>query len=89
VPTPGPRYKLEDARQSLDLVISDIDLPDGDGVELMCLVKDRLRCPAVALTGHGMGGDVRRCAEAGIDRHLLKPVGVLQLEREMKHLADC
>src|SRR6185503_14715606 len=70
----------------IDLVIGDIGLPDGDGVLLMCELKGRLGCPVIALSGYGMDGDLQRCAEAGIDRHLLKPVGAAQLEKEMKWL---
>jgi DNA-binding response OmpR family regulator len=75
--------------QRVDLVIGDIGLPDGDGVDLMCDLKAALNCPVVALSGHGMTEDVRRCAEAGIDRHMLKPVGVLELDESIHHLAGC
>ena len=77
------------AEVKVDLIISDVGLPDGDGVELMRELKRRLGCPAVALTGYGMTEDVQRCADAGIDRHLLKPVGAAQLDTEMRHLAGC
>ena len=73
----------------VDLIISDVGLPDGDGVELMCELKRRLGCLTVALTGHGMTDDVQRCADAGVDRHLLKPVGAAQLDTEMRRLAGC
>jgi CheY-like chemotaxis protein len=71
------------------LVIGDIGLPDGDGIALMCELKIKLNCPAIALTGRGMTADIQRCADAGIDRHLLKPVGVLELENVMSNLAGC
>ena len=74
---------------TIDLVIGDIGLPDGDGVELMAQLKRRLSCPVVALTGHGMTADLQRCADAGIDRHLLKPVGVAELNTEMERVAGC
>jgi CheY-like chemotaxis protein len=75
--------------ETIDLVIGDIGLPDGDGVELMAELKRRLGCPVVALTGHGMTADLQRCADAGIDRHLLKPVGVMELNTEMERVAGC
>ena len=74
---------------TIDLVIGDIGLPDGDGVQLMADLKRRLHCPVVALTGHGMTADLQRCADAGIDRHLLKPVGVAELNSEMERVAGC
>jgi CheY-like chemotaxis protein len=74
---------------TVDLIIGDIGLPDGDGILLMSELKRRLGCPVVALTGHGMTSDLRRCADAGIDRHLLKPVGVAELNAEMERVAGC
>jgi CheY-like chemotaxis protein len=86
------RVAAEDALAAgttVDLIIGDIGLPDGDGIELMCALKNRLGCPAAALSGHGTPDVVRRCIDAGIDRHLLKPVGVLELEAEIRQLAGC
>jgi CheY-like chemotaxis protein len=77
------------AGTKVDLIVGDIGLPDGDGVALMCALKIRLGCPAVALTGYGMADAIQRCIDAGIDRHLLKPVGVLELQGEIRHLAGC
>jgi CheY-like chemotaxis protein len=73
--------------ERVDLIIGDITLPDGDGVGLMCALKIRLGCAAVALTGSGMRDEIRRCAQAGIDRHLLKPAGVEQLDEVIGQLA--
>jgi CheY-like chemotaxis protein len=77
------------SRMTIDLIIGDVGLPDGDGVALMAELKDRLGCPAIALTGHGMGRDLDRCTGAGIECHLLKPVGVGQLEAQMRRVAAC
>lgn len=56
-----------------DLLISDLGLPDGSGLEIM----RRLRSSdlhGVALTGFGQEGDVRLTREAGFDSHMTKPV---------------
>ncbi len=68
-----------DANDGIEAIVGDIGLPDGDGVDLLVELKQRYNCPTIALTAYGMDADVRRCAAAGIDRHLLKPVGVIEL----------
>jgi CheY-like chemotaxis protein len=61
--------------EELDLVVSDLGLPDGDGLQLMRQIKVRRAVPGIALTGYGTEDDVRRSREAGFAAHLTKPVG--------------
>jgi PAS domain S-box-containing protein len=61
-------------RQKFDLIISDIGLPDGNGVSLIHAVRAFCGAPAIALTGYGMREDVERCLQAGFNRHVTKPV---------------
>lgn len=63
----------------VDVVVGDIGLPDGDGVELLGELREIYGCGIIALTGHGMDTDLRRCKAAGVDIHLLKPVGMKEL----------
>jgi PAS domain S-box-containing protein len=58
-----------------DVLISDIGLPDGTGVDVMREAK-RLQpqIRGIALSGFGMEEDTRRSAEAGFEAHLNKPV---------------
>src|SRR2546430_15423362 len=42
-----------------DLVICDIGLPDGDGWELASVAR-KCGCPAIALSGYGMPGEVAK-----------------------------
>lgn len=58
----------------LDLLISDIGLPDGDGLGLIRALRDRTAIPAIALTGFGQDDDVVKCREAGFNAHLTKPI---------------
>ena len=60
---------------SVDLIVSDIGLPDGSGLDLMRELQANGRGrPAIALSGFGMESDVRASKEAGFDLHLTKPV---------------
>jgi CheY-like chemotaxis protein len=66
----------------IDLLISDISLPDGDGRELLRLLSDHKHGGprhAVALTGHGDAALVEECRRAGYSQVLLKPVAYPQL----------
>ncbi len=58
----------------IQLVVSDLGLPDGTGYELMQQLAARHQLTGVALSGFGMEEDVRLAIEAGFSRHLTKPV---------------
>jgi DNA-binding response OmpR family regulator len=61
--------------ESVDLIVSDIGLPDGTGLDLIRELRSNgHRRPAIAVSGFGMESDVRASKEAGFDLHLTKPV---------------
>lgn len=63
----------------VDVLISDLGLPDGDGTELTTRWKPRVKIGAIALSGFGMESDVARSIKSGFDYHLIKPVEFGQL----------
>jgi CheY-like chemotaxis protein len=65
--------------QPFDLLLSDIGLPDGTGIDLMRQARASFTGPAIALTGFGMEDDVTRCYDAGFNIHLTKPVNFQKL----------
>ena len=71
----------------IDLVISDLGLPDGNGQDLMRLLAQRFGLRGIALSGYGMEDDVRRSREAGFERHLTKPVNLEALETAIQQVA--
>ncbi len=56
------------------LLISDLGLPDGTGLEVVRAFRETADAPAIALSGYGMEEDVKRSLDAGFDAHLTKPV---------------
>jgi CheY-like chemotaxis protein len=68
------REALEAAEAGeFDLLLSDIGLPDGSGLDLMQILKSTIR-RGIALSGFGQPEDLRRSQEAGFELHLTKPV---------------
>jgi two-component system CheB/CheR fusion protein len=74
--------------EPFDLVISDIGLPDGSGLDLMRQLRLRQPVRGIALSGFGMEDDVRRSRDAGFDEHLTKPVSLEVLESTLKRVVD-
>jgi signal transduction histidine kinase/CHASE1-domain containing sensor protein/ActR/RegA family two-component response regulator len=75
------------AREGIDLVISDVGLPDVSGLELMAQLKSRFRLRGIALSGYGMDEDVQRSRAAGFERHLTKPVNLQILRDTIQQVA--
>jgi PAS domain S-box-containing protein len=73
---------------SFDLIVSDVGLPDGTGIDFIRAFRERSDVPAVALTGFGTDEDIRRCLDAGFNAHLTKPVNFAQLERAIESAAE-
>ncbi|HWN41416.1 MAG TPA: response regulator, partial [Thermoanaerobaculia bacterium] len=71
----------------IDLVISDLGLPDGNGQDLMRQLAEEFGLRGIALSGYGMEDDVRRSREAGFERHLTKPVNLEALESAIQQVA--
>jgi two-component system KDP operon response regulator KdpE len=66
-----------------DLMLLDVSLPDGDGLQVLAQLAGSAATPmvTVALTGHDDENTVRRCRAAGCRDVLLKPVPVRELLR--------
>src|ERR1043166_1974803 len=79
--THNVRSALETAvRDQFDLLISDISLPDGSGLDLMLQLHAFSAIPGIAISGFGNNGDIERSLQAGFSDHLVKPVKLEKLE---------
>lgn len=72
------------SERRIDLVISDLGLPDGNGCDLMRELARHHPVPGIALSGYGMEDDLRKSREAGFRRHLTKPVNLQVLEEAIQ-----
>jgi CheY-like chemotaxis protein len=67
--------------QTFDILISDLGLPDGSGLEVMrCLRRSQPNLKGIAISGFGMDSDIQRSREVGFAEHLTKPIDSLMLE---------
>jgi CheY-like chemotaxis protein len=60
-------------QQKIDLLLSDIGLPDGSGWELLEKLPASPALFSVAMSGFGMNADRARSRTAGYRHHLIKP----------------
>jgi CheY-like chemotaxis protein len=77
----------EAASSDLDVVVSDIGLPDGSGLDMMCRLKSEYDLRGIALTGFGADEDIVKSREAGFAAHLTKPIDFVSLEAMIQKVA--
>jgi len=80
------------ARQTPDVLISDIGMPEMDGYELLEKIRSEYPpnmrpIPAVALTAFATEQEKERSFEAGYQVHLVKPVTISELVRTVASIA--
>jgi PAS domain S-box-containing protein len=63
----------------VDVLLSDLQLPDGSGLELVRRLRRRRNLTAIALSGYGSPDDVRASRDAGFSAHLKKPIDTSDL----------
>jgi PAS domain S-box-containing protein len=88
----NPAYNFRTARKlaeanTYDLVISDIELPDGSGLDLMRELTIRRPTPGIALSGFGTADDVAMSLQAGFTEHLTKPIDIRNLDEAIRRVA--
>src|SRR5881397_577959 len=75
------------ARKQFDVLVSDIGLPDGSGIDLLKALRAKGEVFGIALSGFGMEEDIRRSGEAGFSHHLVKPVDLNKLDSIIQEMS--
>lgn len=80
-------FEQQQARQSFDIVVLDLGLPDGDGLDLAHLLADRPHLRIIMLTAR-TGRENRLIGlTSGADAYLTKPVDLDELSTLIRALA--
>jgi two-component system, sensor histidine kinase and response regulator len=71
-------------RDTFDLVLMDIQMPDMNGFEATAAVREKEKrsgahMPIVAMTANAMKGDQEACLAAGMDGYVSKPIRSVEL----------
>ncbi|RZL39365.1 MAG: response regulator, partial [Rubrivivax sp.] len=93
IPALGAREALRQARAApaIDLILSDVGMPEMDGYQLIAELRRRpetASVPAIALTGYGRPQDVQRALTAGFNAHLDKPIAMGRLKATVRELRE-
>jgi len=62
-----------------ELILLDIGLPDGNGIELTRRIREWSRVPIIVISARGKEDDKVSALDAGADDYLTKPFGVNEL----------
>ena len=79
------------ARDSFDLVLMDVQMPEMDGLTATRQIRDEERArgghiPIVAMTAHAMKGDREDCLASGMDDYLTKPIRLQEMADKLTEL---
>jgi two-component system sensor histidine kinase/response regulator len=79
-------------KDSFDLILMDVQMPELDGLTATMRIRDREKeegghIPIVAMTAHAMKGDRERCLAAGMDDYVSKPIKASELFAVIERVA--
>jgi len=71
-----------------DLILIDLQLPDGTGWDLLEKLSDKNPVRAIAMSGWGNASDVAKSETTGFIRHLMKPITPEELSAAILYAMD-
>jgi two-component system KDP operon response regulator KdpE len=72
------------AGRNPEIVLLDLGLPDGDGLEVARALRRSSRCPIIVISARGQEHDKVAALDEGADDYLTKPFGVQELLARMR-----
>lgn len=78
------RGLIEAATRKPDLVILDLGLPDGDGIDFIREVRQWSQMPIIVLSARTEESDKIAALDAGADDYLSKPFGIGELQARLR-----
>jgi DNA-binding response OmpR family regulator len=72
------------ARSTPEVVLLDLELPDGDGVVVCRKLRERTDAAIIVITAYGEEADRVSALDAGADDYLVKPFGLAELQARIR-----
>ena len=78
---PFSAYSIEEAKNSLekeifDLILLDVNLPDGNGFDFAGDIVSRYHIPFIFLTAHNLEEEMIKGLQIGADDYIIKPFSI-------------
>lgn len=86
-----PAFSVKEAAaywqsEQIDMVLLDINLPDGNGYEFLEQIRTRSSVPVILITANDMEIDEVRGIEMGADDYITKPFSLMVLRARVERL---
>ena len=83
-----PAYSIQEAqelytKEGADLVLLDVNLPDGEGFEFCRFLRGKSETPVMFLTARDLEEDVLKGFELGADDYITKPFSIHVLRKKI------
>ncbi len=78
-------------RESFDVILMDLEMPEMDGLQATALIREKEKgsaghVPIIAMTAHALKGFREQCLAAGMDGYVTKPVRPAELYHVLESL---